>query len=226
MSHCGFCGISGHNIRSCNNELVGLLLLRMRCKTEKSSRINNWHILHNWIYNRSLKELRMLLANKYRVKITGTKRSLVDLLFELESCEYTGNNGGPIENPYEKELLIYNILNIHNTIGDYNTLEPFDIETLFTVFLACLEQNKESAKYNIIVSECEFEEAVECSICYEMPEKTNMSRYNCGHEFCGECTIQHIKSKKSHPECALCRGPIKSIQCSSEKITQFREIII
>lgn len=225
MSNCGFCGISGHNIRSCNDERVGLLLLRMRCKTEKSRRTDNWHILHSWIITRSLKELRMLLANKYRVKISGTKNSLIDLLFELESCEYVENNGGPNENYYEKELLIYNIMNIDSSL-EFNALVPFDIETLFAIFLAELEKNKQTTKFRIIINEKEFHECTDCSICYETPEKTNMAKYGCGHEFCGDCTINHIQSKKTHPECALCRSPIQVIECSSEKIISFQNLIV
>lgn len=228
MSRCGFCGLVGHNVRACNHELVGLLLLRMRCKTEKSNRTNNWHILHAWLLGRTVRELRMLLGTKYRVKINGTKQKLVESLFDIESREYSGDYYEPNDNPKEKELLIYNILNVDSSLVE-ETINQFDIKTLFVIFLACLEKQKQPTKFSInliakVFDECGSEK--ECSICYETIENQDIIKYNCGHEFCCECSINHIKSKKTHPECALCRCPIQNIECRLEQIDDLKSIVI
>jgi hypothetical protein len=228
MTNCGFCGILGHNIRSCNHERVGYLLLRMRCKTETSYRLNNWHILYNWLSTRNVKELRMLLANKYTTKLKNSKHELVDLLFELESKEDNEENPITIDNPYERELITFNIIELDQGYTQEN-LDGYGIDALFAIFLDCLETKRKTPKFQIMVdvTKCDGNSDNcdnECSICYENMDKTTRIKYNCNHEFCYDCSIKHIKSKKSVPECALCRTPVHKIECSLEKYELLKNI--
>lgn len=46
-----------------------------------------------------------------------------------------------------------------------------------------------------------------------------MVSFNCGHKFCGECTVKFLnKSKKNVPfNCPMCRRKIKTVQLTYTK---------
>lgn len=55
----------------------------------------------------------------------------------------------------------------------------------------------------------------ECSICFEEYQKKNEVVLDCGHPFCGNCTIKTITNnleKQKIPPCPLCRSNIVSVK--------------
>ena len=241
MSRCGFCSENGHNLKTCNNDRIGLLLLRMRCKTEKSERTGNLFVLLGWLTTFPLKVLKMILCKKYGMTSNYNKQELIAMIMEMEFPDseqafwrvwftHIVHQSLPLENPQENELLIHNICEVSQWSEEQ--LIGFSNSTLFDIFLACLKKNGESVKFNIqviiedIINDEGESEDKDCSICLEYVDKQHILKYNCSHEFCCECSLQHIKSKTSHPICALCRTPINSITTSLENCEKIGDIIV
>lgn len=241
MTRCGFCSENGHRMNTCNNDRIGLLLLRMRCKTEKSDRTGNLFVLFNWLETYGANILKMMLCKKYGFSTSNYKKDmLIAMIMEMEFPDVEADQAFwraefmnttvqprlPLENFQEKELLVHNVCEISNWSEEQ--LIGFSNSTLFDIFMACLKKNEEGAKFNIQIVvdvECVNVEK-DCSICLEKVDSQDILKYNCSHEFCCECSLQHIKSKKTHPNCALCRTPINSITTSSENCEKIGEIIV
>ena len=240
MTRCGFCSENGHNLNACNNDRIGLLLLRMRCKTEKSERTGNLFVLLDWLTTFPIKVLKMILCKKYGLSSNYNKNELVAMIMEMEFPDseqafwrawftHIVHTKQPLENPQENELLIHNICEV--SIWTEEQLIGFSNSTLFDIFMACLKKNGEGVKFNIqiLIKEDGLNNVngdKDCPICLENVSNKNILKYNCSHEFCCECSLQHIKSKTSHPICALCRTPINSITTSLENCEKIGEIIV
>jgi hypothetical protein len=59
-----------------------------------------------------------------------------------------------------------------------------------------------------------------CPICFSDSDPSlKMVSFNCGHKFCGECTVGFLnKTKKNIPfNCPMCRGNIKTVQLTYTK---------
>jgi hypothetical protein len=59
-----------------------------------------------------------------------------------------------------------------------------------------------------------------CPICFTPSgPRLKMVSFNCGHKFCGDCTVMFLnKSKQNVPfNCPLCRGKIKTVQLTYTK---------
>jgi hypothetical protein len=55
----------------------------------------------------------------------------------------------------------------------------------------------------------------ECGICLsDEIDHSNMVKLNCGHEFCGDCTIKLVDKK---PCCAFCRADVKKVCVNSKQ---------
>ena len=60
----------------------------------------------------------------------------------------------------------------------------------------------------------------ECAICLETECVYNLVKLNCGHEFCGQCITQVLKTNKNKKSinCALCRDKVNTIDVNSFKV--------
>jgi len=122
-------------------------------------------------------------------------------------CGYCGNKDHtitdcPLDNDlvnllYSKDELDFNSMSykvlrkIASTIGYKTTFTKSKLIKIFT------DIKKEYIKE---------EEPVECAICYETLEKTNICTTSCGHTFCMTCIIQLARSTSSNNNsCPLCR---------------------
>lgn len=55
----------------------------------------------------------------------------------------------------------------------------------------------------------------ECGICLsDEIDHSNMVKFNCGHEFCGDCTIKLVNKKMC---CAFCRADVKKVCVNSKQ---------
>jgi len=68
-------------------------------------------------------------------------------------------------------------------------------------------------KYNIIPS-LSLENCIECPICYEMSDLSDIVTNNCGHKFCSSCVKKTFTADRNSSKplsCALCRTTITSM---------------
>ena len=92
-----------------------------------------------------------------------------------------------------------------------NDLDVFDYDTFVKM---------KTKKERIEVFCAEFDPAAkkrcfDCSICMDTHLEINSVSLNCKHTFCYSCIsnyLQHNKTKKTTPTCALCRAVYKSIE--------------
>jgi hypothetical protein len=61
---------------------------------------------------------------------------------------------------------------------------------------------------------------INCCVCIETKEKSQICLLNCNHKFCGECISSHIKRKILEPICPLCRTNITHISVQNLEIYQ------
>jgi len=74
-------------------------------------------------------------------------------------------------------------------------------------------------RYNISITKQELiglsellEDDFECSICYELKNKSLKLVLGCDHEYCTECIIKMLKiSNSNKPRCAFCRDEMKQM---------------
>jgi hypothetical protein len=106
----------------------------------------------------------------------------------------------------------------------YNYLsEPQNIVDLMIAELDDeLTNHNEMNKFNIKpllvkdnMTECE------CPICYELTKCSDCVKLNCGHDFCGNCVEQILKTHNNmyqSPCCALCRTTISNVEVCCENM--------
>jgi hypothetical protein len=60
----------------------------------------------------------------------------------------------------------------------------------------------------------------ECNICYEEKKVSDFTKFNCNHEFCKDCVINTIKSRRNANNicCALCRTEVKSVETKTNEV--------
>ena len=99
---------------------------------------------------------------------------------------------------------------------DYDRISLNRIERMFVLATrqhGAHRAEREARKFNIasrVREENDEQIKIECNICYELCNNTNLIKLNCNHEFCGCCiknTLNH-HDKLCSPSCALCRQPM------------------
>jgi hypothetical protein len=107
-----------------------------------------------------------------------------------------------------REMLIYTMTNVlMNFIRDENNYDDNDnkINIILTV------KNDENVDIN---------QVCECSICYEERKVSDFTKFNCNHEFCKDCVINTIKSRRNANNiyCAFCRTEVKSVETKTNEV--------
>lgn len=92
---------------------------------------------------------------------------------------------------------------------------PSDIRTsvdrkydIQTTLITCSQESKQEREEQRKL------ESQECDICYEEYSVNQFVKYNCMHEFCGQCVQTVLRSccPYRQPSCAICRTTISSLE--------------
>lgn len=231
---CALCGDNQHNIRNCNDSIVPYLLVKVRCKKWKSTRVNDPCILFNWLHKRIVPELRAILIHKYNISPkTNAKGKLVSIIMELTfgsippeaepfwrihlPADYDQSIIYPdIHNESEHQLLLLNMESYIPMTDEHYTKSS---DELVDILLRILEENRRPVSAIIKKQIAYHEKCIqvedapfECNICYEEMSITKAIRLNCYHDFCKECAVTHIEKTKTFiVGCPMCRTHITTI---------------
>lgn len=61
------------------------------------------------------------------------------------------------------------------------------------------------------------EDELNCCICMETKENSQICQLNCSHKFCSECIISHISRNRNYSCCPLCRVQITNINIQTQE---------
>jgi hypothetical protein len=198
---CSFCGVAGHNIRTCNDSRITDFELEcMNAKTLCS------------IFVEPVNCFRLWLIDYY---LDGTNGTLVKA-FAIRKCNCRIST--------MSDIMIERIIS-------YFYDDVFEEDDIFIPFPPIFENTlteEPARKFNIVINTIidqngdEPQNHCECAICYEDAIlQTNSVTLNCNHAFCKDCLIGCFKNTPSYkevPSCALCRADISSITVYSENV--------
>lgn len=214
MVNCRYCKESGHNIRTCKNEYIAVLLFKLRMKTYYSKQQNTSIILFEWLLSLQIIELKILLLKSFKLFadtidnriaiIMEQQLSCMDDTFWKESLPNDFVSVCVVNNSLEKDLLICKI----QILDAYSTkyLDEFSNSELFDLYIEC--RNKQEWNIRISIDNVKNDKSKDCGICLESISNNAIVTYNCKHEFCNECVRKYFDScckSRTQPICAFCR---------------------
>jgi hypothetical protein len=228
---CAFCEMAGHNIRSCTNEALPVLLVKLRCKNWKSVNQSDFTFMWVWLRKQPIAMLRVILFHKYSISPkTRSIEKLVAIIMELEFGDVNDTfwrpylpdgfirNATDTNNANESDLLIINIEIYQPITPDLYLMTNAELVNIFMpLYMAERDARRADRLLNarkpivFIESENETSEEFECSICYEDISAPKTVKLGCNHQFCGGCIETHIKGKTLAIHCPLCRREITSV---------------
>jgi hypothetical protein len=233
---CSFCSCQGHNITSCNNNIIveaNNYLIYL--KNHFISQHNNNRILairdfENYLYNycsqtyNNAKLIKSIACRFYNTRLRSllivTINKIILNLFEIDInwITFHENNFVPFNEhtPVRISFILNGILinylaneiqrNQNNNIN--NNFDSNIIFTNYEIKLETLDNERQSEADNNNTN-------FECSICYNTVKKINCASFECKHEYCIDCTKQLVIKK--HTTCPYCRYEIKNIICYTEE---------
>jgi len=211
---CSFCHRAGHNITSCNS--MPIMLFERNCSNfirfniyDGVADFRNF-VLEEVINNSNV--VRAFALSRCGARIRNNIDTCIELIVQYFTplIEHRNQNQNRATEDDLTERLRYARLLI-NMIGGIS--EP---DRTFKIKTSLSENHQEN-----------LEEKCDCNICYEEHEKKNFAKFDCGHEFCKDCTKKYLQNeKRSVPCCAFCRSEIKNIELKTETAKEeFEEFI-
>lgn len=215
---CSFCHHEGHNITTCNsNVLTSLNNYLIYLKSEftimnDGNRVLSIKAFENYLYDYSIqsenniKLLKFIGCRFYNTRLRSMLQIVINQmilrLYDIDINwitfhEYNFvpfNQHTPVRISYVLHGILLNYENQH-----YNNLEELN----------------NSPNFKIQLSNCENTLSNECSICYNTFEKKNCASFDCNHDYCIDCVKQLVNNK--HKNCPYCRDEIKNITCYTEE---------
>jgi hypothetical protein len=230
---CSFCYCEGHNITTCNNNvLVSVNNYLIYLKEQFMIIHNNNRILsiqefETYLYNycsqseSNIKLLKYVACRFYNTRLRSLLQIVINQillrLYDIDIAWLTFNDYNFIPFNQYTPVRVSAILNgillnyMSNEMlgGNFNINNDnnFDTNSIFINYEIKLETHKD-ANDNINTD-------LECSICYNLVKKINCATFDCKHECCIDCTKQLINKK--HTSCPYCRDVIKNITCYTEE---------
>jgi len=237
---CSFCSCQGHNITTCNNNIiVAANNYLIYLKNHFTMQHNNNRILairdfENYLYNycsqryNNAKLIKAIACRFYNTRLRSllivTINKIILDLFEIDINWITFhehnyvpfNQHTPTRISYILSGILINYManeiQINQNDGN-NSANNFDSNAIFTKY----EIKLETIEYE---KHCDNESHnnntdFECSICYNTVKKINCASFECKHEYCIDCTKQLVIKK--HTSCPYCRYEIKNIICYNEE---------
>jgi hypothetical protein len=209
---CSFCGVAGHNIRTCNDSRITDFELEcVNAKTLCSIFVEPINCFKLWLIDYYLDGINGTLVKAFAIRKCHCRISTTpDILIQ--------------------RIISYFYDDVFEEEEDYFIPFPPILDNILTESNSLIEepQRKFNININTIIYQNENEDEsqdqdhCECAICYEdaIPQ-TNSVTLNCNHEFCKDCFIGCLKNTPSYkelPSCALCRADINTITVYSESV--------
>jgi hypothetical protein len=233
---CSFCRLSGHDIRTCNDNR--LLQFEYLCDEKmiyfKQNNNDPYLLFRNWLLDEMLQSREnKKIIQAYSIKIGCTRRTyILDCIVKIVN--------------YFSIKYDCQINNLHTELND-DDLNTVQVYELFLLFLSSLQNNLNENHMDQEVQNRKFDIKIyvkndkklnnqlidetmidDCSICWENKNKQNFIKLNCNHEFCKDCIINCIKNDiRNKPCCAICRTTIEELEIKDENFrNEFYEIIV
>ena len=215
---CSFCGVSGHNIRNCNNEQI--IIFGNECEIKKhlcDLTLDSKNNFKEWLMNYYLRPNKAEVVRAYAVSKCGCRgRSNIDIIIEkiidkMYPADYIEEEIIPVNQ--DDAMLAVRFLRF---LRYYSPMVPEESNQTFNIIgtVVLLDENKS-------------EEICDCAICYEEElQVKNFVTLNCQHKFCKDCLKNCLKSLQRVPTCALCRAEITNIIVHHDNIKdEFKELM-
>ena len=232
---CSFCNCEGHNVSSCNDELLVnnnsyLIYLKSNLLTlyneNRVLAINDFE-KHIYDYYTRIDEKKKLLRAigcrfyniRLRSSLITTINKIILRLFAINiewiiSHNYNFipfNENTPIRISAIFQGILLNMTNaFYNFMNNNNNNNDNDNDNIIK-YEIILEPNKDTS----IIETTSNNNEMECGICYNSFEKSNSALLECRHEYCVDCVFQLISKK--HTTCPHCRNNINVISCFSQE---------
>ena len=234
---CSHCGKEGHIIRNCNDDRIRELEVECARRIQHYTDEQFTQFL-NTEFETEPTLIRALAMKKCRVT---TKTSKVEVVRAVSVYIRRTYIYGARD--------IYDAFNGHSAFSNDNELREGEREevtdamvqsmsyalrrdmlwhTLATILIDFIRDepnNNDNNKLNIISTvkndeNLDINQVCECNICYEERKVSDFTKFNCNHEFCKDCVINTIKSKRNTNNicCALCRTEVKSVETKTNEV--------
>ena len=229
---CSFCKSTNHNIKKCADPNI-YNLYRKIIEIYTNIIISQYeNILERFILMISIefnvKELRSVVSRFLKLNSNLTKLNLIKKLYEnfstpnqvdeQDAIDITMIDYIPIlERRPERRRSIVG-LGLNNYLFR-ETGYPEDPEK-YNIKLICTDYINDNFNDNFNDNSIKNYYDKECAICLETECVYNLVKLNCGHEFCGQCITQVLKTNKNKKSinCALCRDKVNTIDVNSFKV--------
>ena len=234
---CSHCGEEGHSIRTCNDDRIRELEVECARRIQHYTDEQFTQFL-NTEFETEPTLIRALAMKKCRAT---TKTSKVEVVRAVSVYIRRTYIYGARD--------IYDAFNGHSAFSNDNELREGEREevtdamvqsmsyalrrdmlwhTLATILIDFIRDepnNNDNNKLNIISTvkndeNLDINQVCECNICYEERKVSDFTKFNCNHEFCKDCVINTIKSKRNANNicCALCRTKVKSVETKTNEV--------
>jgi len=228
---CSFCGCKNHNVTRCNNEVISsfnnyLIFLKNYYMSFYSNvmllAIQNFE---NYLYDfcneseDNKKILKTVACRFYKIRLRSLLQisinNIIMQLFDINLSWFSNNSYNFISFTQYTPMRISVVLNqiTLNYITSNNNNINNEIVTNecihYEIKLEELINSNDNTNNDISI-------IIECPICYNNFNKTNIVTLNCKHDYCLDCTQKMLNTK--HKKCPYCRNVIETITCYSKDV--------
>lgn len=231
---CSFCKQYGHTISNCTDE--SFLNFELSCIGSKNLFENmdaSINMFKRWLMEKFLEN--SVIVKAFAIRKCGcTLRSNIQRCLDaITNYIYNIQTHNEAENndfiPFSNETFINSTEDAIIGLSGLLMLSGYSSENIVDIIMNSMSSENNKYKFTISINVLEKEEQsilCDCSICFETYEKSKFVKFNCNHDFCGDCTIKTIKtSKTNNLRCPLCRTEISSIVAYTNEVKNNVEIL-
>ena len=237
---CSHCGEEGHSIRTCNDDRIRELEVECARRIQHYTDEQFTQFL-NTEFETEPTLIRALAMKKCRVTTKTSKVEVVravsvyirrTYIYGARDIYDAFNGHSAFSNDNElREGEREEVTDAMVQSMAYVLRRDMLWHTLATILIDFIRDepnnndNNNNNKLNIISTvkndeNLDINQVCECNICYEERKVSNFTKFICNHEFCKDCVINTIKSKRNTNNicCALCRTEVKSVETKTNEV--------
>lgn len=229
---CSFCGCKTHNVSRCNSEVINSFNNYLKyLKNYYMSFYSNVMLLaiqnfENYLYDYcnesedNKKILRTVACRYYKIRLRSLLQisinNIIMQLFDINVSWFSNNQYNLISftqySPMRISVVLNQITLNYITSNNINIINEPVIEE-YVHYEIKLEELSNSNNNN---TNNDISIIIECPICYNNVDKTNIITLNCKHDFCLDCSQKLLNTK--HKNCPYCRNDIQTITCYKKDV--------
>lgn len=230
---CSHCGEEGHSIRTCNDDRIRELEVECARRIQHYTDEQFTQFL-NTEFETEPTLIRALAIKKCRTTTKTSKDEVVRAVSVYIRRTYIYGARD-----------IYDAFNGHSAFSNSERFREGEREEVTDAIVQSMEyalrrdmlwhtlatilmdfiRDEPNNKLNIISTvkndeNLDINQDCECNICYEEKKVSDFTKFNCNHEFCKDCVINTIKSRRNANNicCALCRTEVKSVETKTNEV--------